>query len=201
MHRFARIVLAGLSTGALVAPVMAQADPDTWTIDANHTAAHFAVRHLLVSTVRGQFEKVSGTIRFDGEDLKTLAVQVSIDVASVNTGVAMRDNDLRSGNFFEVSKYPSISFVSTRAEPAGPGRFKLRGDLTIRGVTRQVVLEVEGPSPPVMQGQLQRTGATATTRINRRDFGLLYGRLVEGAAVVGDEVTITIDLEAVRPAP
>ncbi|MGQ0642421.1 MAG: YceI family protein [Gemmatimonadaceae bacterium] len=171
---------------------------DTWTIDPNHTAAQFAVRHLLVSTVRGQFDKVQGTIQMVGNDLSTIAVNVTIDAASVNTRVQMRDDDLRSANFFDVATYPTITFVSKKSEPSGAGKFKLTGDLTIHGVTKEVVLDVEGPTPPLNQGQSQRIGASATTKINRHDFDLRYNRAVEAAPVVGDEITITIDIEATK---
>lgn len=193
-------VVAALHGPAAGAQTSGAPGPNTWTIDPNHTSAQFAVRHLLVSTVRGHFENVSGTIEWDGKDVRTLAVHVTIDAASVNTRVANRDNDLRSANFFEVEKYPSITFASKRAEQIDDSQFRLVGDLTIRGVTREVTLDVEGPMVPIGQGPVLRTGATATTKIDRRDFGLLYGRMVEGAAVVGDEVTITIDVEAVRRA-
>ena len=176
----------------------AQGGATTWDIDPSHTAAQFAVRHLLVSTVRGQFERTSGTITWDGTDVRTIAVTVSIDAASINTRVARRDDDLRSANFFDATSYPTITFVSRKAEEDGEGAFKLTGDLTMRGVTRQVVFDVEGPMIPRRQGTMLRTGATATTRINRRDFGLTYNRMIEGAAIVGDEITITIDVEAVR---
>ena len=204
MTTVSRYLLLGVVASTFASPGAAQsgspAGASSWTIDPNHTAAQFAVRHLLVSTVRGHFERVSGTIQYDGKDVRTLAVQVTIDAASVNTRVAMRDDDLRSANFFEADKYPTITFVSRKAELVDDGGFKLTGDLTIRGVTREVVLDGEGPMVPVRQGPMLRTGATATTKINRRDFGLVYGRMVEGAAVVGDEITITIDVEAVRRA-
>jgi polyisoprenoid-binding protein YceI len=177
---------------------VAQSDVQTWTIDANHSAAQFAVKHLLVSTVRGQFDKLSGTIKVKGDDIRTLAIDVTIDAASVNTRVTNRDNDLRSPNFFDVEKFPTITFVSKKSEPAGAGHFKVTGDLTMHGVTREVVLDAEGPSPQLPQGQSVRIGASATAKINRRDFGLQYGRVVEGAAVVGDEITITLDVEATR---
>lgn len=194
----APLVAATLLAVASIAPAGAQNVVHAWTIDPNHTAAQFAVRHLLVSTVRGQFDKVTGALQWDGSDLRTLSIQVTIEAASVNTRVVMRDNDLRSANFFEVDKYPAITFTSTRVEPVSQGRFRIIGNLTIRGVTRELALEAEGPSPQLRQGPMIRVGASATTRIDRRDFGLLYNRVVEGAAVVGDEVTITIDIEATR---
>jgi polyisoprenoid-binding protein YceI len=204
MTSYTRSVLVALVAGAFGASAAAQAAPTqqgsstAWSIDPNHTSAHFAVRHMLVSTVRGDFDKVSGTIQWDGKDVRSLSAQVSIDAASVDTRVASRDNDLRSANFFDVAKYPTITFVSTKAEPGEAGHFKLTGNLTMHGVTREVVLDVEGPMPPISQGAMRRTGASATTKIDRRDFGLLYNKMIEGAAVVGDDITITIDIEAVR---
>ncbi|MFB3852686.1 MAG: YceI family protein [Vicinamibacterales bacterium] len=170
-----------------------------WTIDPAHSSAQFAVRHMMVSTVRGQLGKVSGTVRFDGKDLSTLTVDASIDVAGINTQEPKRDAHLRSADFFEVDKYPAITFRSKRAEPAGDGRFKLVGDLTMRGVTREVILDVEGPTPEVRQGASRRVGATASTKLSRKDYGLTWNRAVEtGGVVVGDEVSVTIDLALVR---
>ena len=188
----AAILVAAPNAGAQAA--------DTWNIDANHTASQFAVKHLLVSTVRGQFDKTSGTIQWDGKDPKTLAVNVTIDAASVNTRVQMRDNDLKSDNFFDVTKFPNITFVSKKVEAAGAGKLKMTGDLTMHGVTKEVVLDVEGPAAPVKQGANLRVGASASVKINRHDWGLHYSRAVEAAPVVGDEITITLDIEATRKA-
>src|SRR3954468_4044869 len=188
---------SALALLSLATPLLAQTQ--TWTIDPNHTAAQFAVKHMMVSTVRGQFEKVAGTIQMDGNDLKTLAINVNIDAASVNTRVQMRDKDLRSANFFDVEKYPTIAFVSKKTEAVDATHFKVTGDLTMHGVTKPVVLDVES-SPPVKQGQMMRVGASATAKINRHDWDLHYNRMIEGAAVVGDEITITIDVQATRGA-
>jgi polyisoprenoid-binding protein YceI len=174
--------------------------PDTWTIDPNHTASQFAVKHLLVSTVRGQFEKTTGTITWDGKDPTKIKADVTIDATTVNTRVENRDNDLRGANFFDVAKYPTITFVSKKVEAAG-GKLRMTGDLTMRGVTKEVVLDVDAPASPVKQGQNLRVGASASVKINRHDWGLTYGRMVEAAPVVGDEITITIDIEATRRAP
>ena len=192
------VLFAAAALAAAGSPTRADAQSQTWTIDPNHTAAQFAVKHLVVSTVRGQFARTTGTIVWDAKDIRTIAVQVTIDAASVDTRVTMRDNDLRSTNFFDVATYPSITFVSKSAEPMDATHFKLTGALTIHAVTRDVVLDVEGPSAPLVQAQSQRIGASATTRIDRHDFNLHYSRLVEGAAIVGDEITITIDIEATR---
>jgi polyisoprenoid-binding protein YceI len=203
---FAQQTAAG-SHGATSAQTPASApqtppDPNTWTIDPNHTSAQFAVRHMMVSTVRGKLGKVSGTVKYDGNDPNTLQVDAAIDLQGIDTGVENRDNDLRSANFFDVAQYPTINFKSKRVIPgAASGSVKLVGDLTMHGKTREVTLDVEPPSPPVKMGNRLRSGTSASAKINRRDFGLLYNKLLEtGGAVVGDEVSITIDVEATKAA-
>ena len=196
-----KTILTLLAFAVVAAPASAQTTADTWTIDSNHTSAQFAVKHMMVSTVRGKLGKVSGTIKWDGKNVNTIQTDVTIGVAGLDTGVEARDNDLRSDNFFSAATYPTIVFKSRKVIPGANGQFKLVGDLTIRETTKEVALDVEGPSPAQKTGNNYRTGASATTTINRRDFGLLYNRLIEtGGAVVGDEVTITIDLETTRPA-
>jgi polyisoprenoid-binding protein YceI len=169
---------------------------DSWQIDPKHTAAQFSVRHLGISTVRGEFSKVSGAVQYDPANPSKSSIRATIDVASVNTRVEARDNDLRSSHFFDVEKYPNITFQSKKVETAGAGKLKVTGDLTMHGVTKEVVLDVDGPNvaPKDSQGN-QRMGASATTKINRMDFG------VSGApGVAGDEITITIDIEMIKPA-
>lgn len=195
--RFSKFVTISAALAVASRGTLAQAQ--TWNIDPNHTAAQFAVRHLLVSTVRGQFEKTTGTITWDGKDAKSIQVQVTIDAASVNTRVEMRDNDLRSTNFFDVAKYPTITFQSKKVDVVDATHFRLTGALTIHGVTKDVVLDVEGPSTPIPQGPNLRTGASASLKINRHDFDLHYNRAIEAVPIVGDEITITIDIEALRP--
>lgn len=191
-------VLGLIAALAISAPAYAQATNE-WTIDTNHTAAQFAVKHLMVSTVRGQLGPAKGTITWDGKDVKTIAADVTIDVAGLNTRVESRDKHLRSADFFDVENHPTITFKSKRTEPAGEGRFRLIGDLTIRGNTHEVVLDVEGPMPPIKQRDSLRTGATATTKISRKAFGLLWNNLMEtGGAIVADEILVQIDLEAIR---
>lgn len=175
----------------------ALAQVETWKIDPNHSATQFAVRHLGISTVRGEFKKVSGGTSYDPADPSKTSLEATIDATTVDTRVEMRDKDLRSPNFLDVEKYPTITFKSKRAESAGAGRLKITGDLTIHGVTKEVVLEVDGPTAPVKdpRGNLHM-GASATTKINRKDFG------VNGApATAGDEVSITIDAELVKSSP
>ena len=142
-----RLLLILTATLALAASAVAQAT--TWQIDPNHTAAQFSVRHLGISTVRGAFTKVSGTVTYDPADPGKTVIDVTIDANSVDTRVEMRDNDLRSPNFFDVAKFPTLTFKSKHAEANGAGKLKVTGDLTIHGVTKEVVLDVEGPSEPV----------------------------------------------------
>ena len=174
--------------------------PNTWPIDPGHSVAGFSVRHMMIATVRGTLGAVSGTVEYDGTNVASVKADVTIDVKAINTGNASRDRDLRAADFFDVAKYPSMTFKSKRAEAAGAGRFRLVGDLTIRGVTKEVTLDVEGPSPVIKQGKDVRVGASATTKLNRRDFGLNYNSMIEAGAVVGDEITVTIDIEITRPA-
>ncbi len=155
---------------------------------------------MMVSTVRGQLGRVTGTVNFDGEDLSTLLVNASIDTSELSTGVADRDKHLRSADFLEVEKYPAITFRSKGATSAGSGAFKLTGDLTIHGVTKEVVLDVEGPTQQIVDARGNaRIGASGTTKISRQDFGLTWNMALEaGGVVVSDEVGITIDLELMR---
>jgi polyisoprenoid-binding protein YceI len=180
---------------AFVLSIPLFAESNTWQIDPNHTASQFSVRHLGISTVRGLFEKTSGTVTYDPADPSKTAIDVTIDATTVNTRVQMRDNDLRSPNFLDVAKYPTITFKSKHSEAAGAGKLKVAGDLTIHGVTKEVVLDVEGPSEVINDpmGSI-RMGASATTSINRKDFG------VNGAPpMVGDQIQITLDVELKRP--
>jgi len=157
---------------------------------------------MMVSTVRGSFDRVSGTVSYDPERPEQAHAKVEIQTASVNTGNERRDEHLRSADFFEVETYPTMTFESTRVESAGDGQFRLIGDLTIRGVTKEVVLEVEGPAPPLQTDRGMRTGATATTTVNRKDFGLTWNRMLEaGGVTVSDEVRITIDVELTEAQP
>jgi polyisoprenoid-binding protein YceI len=179
----------------------AAAQSATWTIDPGHSAAAFTVRHMLVANVRGEFDGPTGTVTFDPAHIAdTLAVHAVIAARTINTRNAQRDRDLKSPGFFDVEKYPRITFVSTRVLPVAPGHFILVGALTMHGVTRDVQLDVEGPTASVkdLDGHT-RVGATATTTIDRRDFGLRYNELIEGGgAVVGNDVRIDIDLEMTR---
>jgi polyisoprenoid-binding protein YceI len=170
-----------------------------WTIDPNHSTAQFTVRHMGISNVTGSFTKVSGTATIDDSDLTKSQVQASIDVNSVDTRVEARDKDLRSPNFFDVAKYPTIEFKSTKIVKNGD-KLQLIGDLTIHGTTRSVTLDVDGPTAANTDpyGNLRR-GLSASTTINRQDYGLRWNnRMGTGEAIVGDIVKIQIDAELIR---
>lgn len=185
----------GLIGSALLA-VPAAAQVETWQIDPNHSAAQFAVRHMGISTVRGAFSKVTGTVQQDPADPTKTSIDVTIDTNSLNTRVEMRDKDLRGPNYFDVEKFPTMTFKSKKVESDGKGKLKVTGDLTIKGVTKEVVLQVDGPNGPIKDPRgNSHLGATATTAISRKDFG------VSGApAMVGDDVAITLDVEMVKQA-
>jgi polyisoprenoid-binding protein YceI len=175
--------------------------PNQWQIDATHSAANFSVRHLMVSTVRGQLGKIAGTIEYDGKDVRSIKADVSIDVHGITTQEPKRDAHLRSADFFDAANHPAVVFKSKRVEPGADGAFKLIGDLTIRGTTKEVALDVQALSPVVKGNRGLVTGTTATTKIKRLEYGLKYNSMVEAGPVVGDEVTITLDIEAGRPTP
>jgi len=192
--------IAVMAITALVLAIPAAVPAGTWKLDSAHTGVQFKVRHLMVSYVRGDFEKISGKIVYDEQDVSRSSADITIDAASINTRVAKRDKHLRSPDFLDVAKHPSLTFRSKKVVKAGDGKLKMTGDLTIRGVTREVVLEVEGPTPPIkdLQGKT-RVGGVASTRINRKDFGLTWNKALEaGGVVVGDEVEITIDIEILK---
>jgi len=183
---------------ALGLPSLARAA--TWTLDPAHTSVQFSVRHLMVSTVRGAFGKLTGTVQVDEKDLTRSKIQATIDAASIDTRIEKRDAHLKSPDFLDVAKYPTITFVSKKIEQGDPGHFKVTGDLTLHGVTREVSLDVEGPTPEIKDpsGKV-RAGAQATTKINRKDFGVTWNLALEaGGVAVSDEVTITIDVEATK---
>jgi polyisoprenoid-binding protein YceI len=175
------------------------AQTSTWSIDPNHSTAQFTVRHLGISNVSGNFTKVTGTVALNDNDITQSLVNATIDVNSVDTRVADRDKDLRSPNFFDAEKYPTIEFKSKRILNNG-GKLQLVGDLTLHGITREVILDVDGPTPELSDpwGNLRR-GFSATTTINRKDFGVVWNNTLKtGEAVVGDTVRIQIDLELVK---
>jgi polyisoprenoid-binding protein YceI len=183
------------AVAALSLPAFARAA--TYELDGVHSSASFRVRHLAVAWVRGEFQKLSGTVSYDPKNVAATTVSASIDVSTISTRNADRDGHLKSPDFFDVAKFPTMTFKSKKAEGA-PGKLKVTGDLTLHGVTKEVVLDVEGPSDGVKDpwGNT-KLGATATTKINRKDFGLTWNKALEtGGVLVGEEVEITLDLEA-----
>jgi polyisoprenoid-binding protein YceI len=202
-----KLVRLTLSAWALVflfgiANSLASAETETWRLDPPHSAAQFAVRHMGISTVRGTFTKVAGEVQYSPADPSKSSLDVTIDSASVDTRVEMRDNDLRSAHYFDVAKYPTITFKSKQVEAAGAGKLKVTGDLTIHGTTKEVVLDVDGPTPPIKDPKgNEHMGAAGTVKINRQDFGV-----GSASGMIGDDVTIVIDVEMVKqsgnpPAP
>ncbi len=170
-----------------------------YQFDSAHTSAHFSVRHMMISSVRGEFSKVSGTIVYDPENPANSSIDAEIDAASINTREPQRDAHLKSPDFLDVAKFPVIVFRAKEISGNG-AEWKVKGDLTIHGVTRQVALDVDGPTPETKDpwGNV-RIGASATTKIDRKDFGLIWNSALEsGGVLVGDEVKISIDMEAIR---
>ncbi len=172
---------------------------DIWNIDASHSSVQFQVKHLMISNVRGDFGEVSGQIQFDGEDFSAVKADALIQTASIDTREPKRDEHLRSADFFDAANYPTITFKSKRVEGIGDKKFKLVGDLTMRGVTKEITLDVE--ATPVIKGMRgeARMGAHATARLNRQDYGIQWNRALDaGGVVVSNEVRITLDLELIR---
>jgi polyisoprenoid-binding protein YceI len=195
-----KFAVAVILVGAMA--LQTSAATTTWKIDPLHTAAQFAVKHMMISTVRGEFKGVTGSVIWDDQDVTKSSVDVTIDTKTVNTGEEKRDQDLRSANFFEVEKYPTMTFKSKKVESAGAGKLKITGDLTLHGTIKEVVLDVDGPTPAVKDpwGNT-RAAASATAKINRQDFAVKWNANMDGGGVVvGDTVTITIDLEMVKQA-
>jgi polyisoprenoid-binding protein YceI len=172
-----------------------------WQVDPDHSSFQFKVRHLTVSSVRGDFGKlIQGTVYFDPQDVGSTRAQVVLDAASVSTNHAKRDEHLRGPDFFDVTRYPTITFASKQVTKAGPDLLRATGDLTLHGVTREVVLEIQGPAPEVRDASGNyRRGLTASGKINRKDFGMTWNRALDsGGMVVGDEVEISVEIEMIR---
>ncbi len=200
-HHLPRITVTAVLAAVLSLPGGAAASG--WKIDPAHSSAQFSVRHMAISTVRGAFSKVNGVIALDDKDITKSTVDVTIEVTTVDTREPGRDNDLRSDKFFDVAHFPTMTFKSKKVEQVSPGKLRVTGDLTIRGTTKEVVLDVEGPTAPVKDpwGN-QRAAATATAKVNRQDFGVKWNATMDnGGVVVGDDVNITIDVEMIKQAP
>lgn len=193
-------VLALATMSLLAIPATAKAG--TWDIDPAHSTIEFSVKHMMVSTVKGQFEKVKGTIELDDKDVTKSTVEVTIDLASINTHEPKRDGHLKSPDFFDVAKYPTATFKSTKVQKAGK-KLKVTGDLTLHGVTKPVVLDVEGPSSAAKTpfGTTVR-GVHATGKIDRKDFEIGWNKVLDnGGVVVGNEVTLEFNAELTEKAP
>jgi polyisoprenoid-binding protein YceI len=187
------LAVAGLAA-VMVMPALA--GTSTWNLDPYHSNAQFFVKHLGISTIQGDFTKVTGTVMLDDTDITKSTVSATIDVASVDTRVSRRDDDLKSPNFFDATKYPTITFQSTKIEKAGDGKLKVTGNLTIKDVTKEVTLDVTGPTAPITAMGNQRRGLSATIKINRQDF-----HVSADPGMVGDDITIMIDCEMAPPPP
>lgn len=195
MRRIHLFVLSGL-----IATIPTLATASTWTIDSAHTSVQFAVRHLMVSTVRGTLGKATGTVTLDENDLTRSTVEARIDAAGIDTREPKRDEHLRSADFLDVAQFPTVTFRSKKVAKLGDTTFQVTGDLTLHGVTREVVLDVEAATTPFKDpfGHT-RLGGAVTTRLNRKDFGVLWNKAMDGGGlVVGDEVSVTIDIEVTR---
>jgi polyisoprenoid-binding protein YceI len=193
-HWFAGVVAAVAGCSVLFA------QPVSWRIDPMHSLAEFSVRHMMISTVRGQFGGVKGTVAYDPKNPGTSTVEATIDCTSVNTGDPKRDSDLKSAEFFDVKHYPVMTFRSTHVDVAGPGKLLVTGNLTINAITRPVVLSVDGPTGPIKDTQgREKLGLNATTKVSRKEFGILYNPIMEtGGVAVSDEVVINLDIELIR---
>ncbi len=182
---------------AIVTP---QTAISTWNIDAVHSVAEFKVKHMMISNVKGQFNKLKGVLHLDTNDIEKSRIEAEIDAGTISTGDAQRDGHLKSADFFDVEKFPVLSFKSVSVVRENEGELNVAGDLSIHGVTRKVTFHVEGPTPPAKDpwGNT-RIGLSATTRINRKDFGLVWNAALEtGGILVGDEVTISLDVQFIQ---
>lgn len=187
-----KLLMILLSVTVLLVPTLSFAS--TWLIDADHSNVGFKIRHLKISNVKGVFHKMSGVVNIDERDITRSKATATIETASLDTGVKMRDKDLKGPKYFDVSRYPTMTFESTGISVVGGGKLKVSGELTLHGVTRPVVLDVEGPTQEVKdpQGKVRR-GASASTKIDRKEFGI-----TSGGALIADEVDISIEVELVK---
>lgn len=197
MKRFLRMLVAAF-TLTLALPALTAAE--TWVLDVPHTVSGFTVRHMMITNVTGVFEMTKGTIEYKLGDPSSIKADITIEAKSINTRNTRRDDDLRSDNFLNAEKFPTITFKSKRVQNVRPDGIDLVGDLTIRDVTKEVVLKVDGPTSPIRDPQgNRRVGANASTTISRKDFNVNWHRAIEaGGVVVGDEVKINIEIEAVE---
>jgi polyisoprenoid-binding protein YceI len=193
-------VIAVLPPLAAAFSQVLQAQPVQWRIDPLHSSAQFSVRHMMISTVRGQFGGVKGVMTYDPKNPAASSVEATIDCTTVNTGEPKRDSDLKTAEFFDVKRYPVMTFKSKRVDVAGAGKLRVSGDLTINAITHQVVLEVEGPTAPIRDTQgREKIGVSGTAKVSRKEYGILYNPIMEsGGVAVSDEVTIVLEIELIK---
>lgn len=186
-----------LALGAIAGTTVAPAFADTWNIDAKHSQASFKIKHMMVSNVNGTITGIKGSANYDGKDVKGLSVNADLDVNTINTSEAGRDEHLKGADFFDAAKYPTISFKSKRVEQKSDGHFQMIGDLTMHGVTKEVAMDVEGPTAAVKDPKgTEHVGASAHTTVKRSDFGISSAP----EAMIGNDVGITLDVELLKPA-
>lgn len=194
-----------LATALSFAALVSAALPclaETYTIDPHHSQAGFSIRHMMLSNVRGAFSKVSGTVDYDPAKPAASKVNATIDLSSIDTHDENRDKHLRSADFFEVDKYPTMTFKSTKVVPKGKEHLEVTGELTLHGVTKPVVMEVDGPTAELKDPKGAKRGASATAKIHRKDFGLTWNKQLDnGGVALGDDVDVTIDVEMKAEAP
>jgi polyisoprenoid-binding protein YceI len=193
-------IVRAVALALTLAPALAFGQVSTWTFDSAHSHASFAVRHMVISNVRGDLGKITGTLTLDEKDVTKSTVEATIDVTAIDTREPKRDEHLKSPDFFDVAKFPNITFKSTKVAKAGKDGLKVTGDLTIRGTTKQVVLDVKGPTAEMTDPYKNvRRGVSATTKINRMDYGVSFSAVLEGGgAVVGNEVNVEIEAELIK---
>lgn len=192
-----RIIFVAIS---VLFAMTAGASAATWTIDTDHSAANFSIQHMAISKVRGDFGKVSGKVVFDESGSTPFSIEITIDPASIDTGVAKRDEHLRSADFFDVSQYPTISFVSEKVVPTGEDKYQVEGTLTMHGVSKSVTVDLEGLAGEAKDpwGNL-RKGAQITGGINRKDFGIVYNAVLDGGnLLIGETAEVSVDLEFIK---
>lgn len=202
MKNINALTIAVAMAAVTAAPAAFAADANSWTIDGKHSTANFKVRHMMVSNVNGTISGIKGSAEYDGKNVKNLKVDAEMDVNTINTADAGRDEHLRGADFFDTAKYPTIKFVSKSVKKVGAGKFQLIGDLTMHGVTKQVAMDVDGPSQIIKDEKgNEHMGASAHTKINRKDFGIQYNHILEaGGVAVGEDVDITLDVEMLKKA-
>ncbi|MBX9771016.1 MAG: YceI family protein [Candidatus Obscuribacterales bacterium] len=204
MKKLSQLLAVSLLVSGLLLPVSAKEQIATstgWTIDPAHSSARFAIKHMMVSNVNGSFGKVTGNVQYDGKNLPAANVDAVIDVASINTNEPKRDEHLKGKDFFDVEKYPTITFKSKKITTTEDG-FKILGTLTMHGVSKDITLNSEAMGPVVNAHGKTRTGTSASAKINRKDFGISYNQALDnGGAIVGDDVKVTLDVELVQAAP